>query len=269
MNRWLYFDGIKEHRGSYFVEYRPPVADNQFATLNVILLHQVPWERVTELLDTEIRFWMERYPVPLMVWASNDKEEILRPPDDEGDCLVAWIAPVSGEIVQSWDINDLSDIPASAPPHQDWRTVYADVPVRTDAEVKAEAYEKSLERSRQVWLLKIALMLWLAVIPVGYAIFEFLGPEWLGLIGLIFVIWQALKVALRIWGYTESSAREVVQAEKKRKMEHYFYHCERNPEGFLRLKSENFESDARERVWKEADQLATKTDRQCGTPDGW
>ncbi|MCC5960053.1 MAG: hypothetical protein JJU08_12015 [Rhodobacteraceae bacterium] len=50
-------------------------------------------------------------------------------------------------------------------------------------------------------------------------------------------------------------------AEKKRKMEHYFYHCERNPAGFWRLKSENFESDKRERVRKEADELSNKLDQ--------
>ena len=38
-------------------------------------------------------------------------------------------------------------------------------------------------------------------------------------------------------------------------MEHYFYHCERNPDGFMRLKSENFRDDARERVRQEAEEL--------------
>jgi len=29
----LYFDSVKEHRGAYFVEYQPPVADATFATM--------------------------------------------------------------------------------------------------------------------------------------------------------------------------------------------------------------------------------------------
>lgn len=258
MSQYLYFENIKEDRGSYFVEYQPPVTDSPFATLHLVFLHQISWEHVLEFLDREIQIWMQRYPVPLMVWAYDDKEDTLRPTDSEGDCLVAWLAPTSGEIVQSWNINDLNDFLTQAPAHPDWRTIYADIPARTDAEVKAKAYKRSLEQSRQARLLKISLILWIAVIPAGYAIFELLGPEWLGLVGLIFVLWKALKVALRIWGRTKPSAREVAQAEKKRKMEHYFYHCERNPIGFMRLRSENFESDARERVRKEADELATK-----------
>jgi hypothetical protein len=34
--------------------------------------------------------------------------------------------------------------------------------------------------------------------------------------------------------------------EKERKMAHYFYHCERNPDGFARLRNENFEDDERD-----------------------
>jgi len=40
-------------------------------------------------------------------------------------------------------------------------------------------------------------------------------------------------------------------------MEHYHYHCERNPEGFLRLKLENFEREEREQIQNEAKALKT------------
>jgi hypothetical protein len=38
-------------------------------------------------------------------------------------------------------------------------------------------------------------------------------------------------------------------------MRHHHYHCERNPEGFERLKLENFERWAREEVHAEAKSL--------------
>jgi hypothetical protein len=38
-------------------------------------------------------------------------------------------------------------------------------------------------------------------------------------------------------------------------MNHYFYHCERNPEAFNRLKFENFERDAIERTRDEAEAI--------------
>ncbi len=45
MNGYLYFDRIKEHRGSYFIEYEPPVANSKFATLNLIFLEEIPWQK--------------------------------------------------------------------------------------------------------------------------------------------------------------------------------------------------------------------------------
>jgi hypothetical protein len=42
-------------------------------------------------------------------------------------------------------------------------------------------------------------------------------------------------------------------------MSHYFYHCERNPDGFARLKVENFEREAKERILKEVEALRNKT----------
>lgn len=59
-------------------------------------------------------------------------------------------------------------------------------------------------------------------------------------------------------GAHKVTPREEEKGEKQRKMDHYFYHCERNPDGFARLKIENFEKDAGERVRAEAAALASK-----------
>jgi hypothetical protein len=256
------FSKIKEHRGLYFVEYGPPIPDTDFATLNLIFLQSLPREDVVKYLGDEIRHWIGRYPVPLMVWAFDDKEDILESPDGKERVLVAWNDAATGEVVLSWNIDDLSAHLNSVRPSPDWRTIYTDVSVRTDAEVKQAADQSFRLRVRQVRSLKLLLTLWLAAIPAGYAVFEFFGPGWLALIGLTFVLWKASKTALRIWGRTKPSAKENEKAEKDRKMRHYFYHCERNPDGFLRLKLENFEDDSRERVRKDAKGLAKNSHRQ-------
>ena len=255
MNEIVHFESIKEERELYFVEYQPPVANNEFATLNLIFPTEVAWERVKEALDEEVEHWLQRYSVPLMVWAWDEKEDIIRPPNGCGDSLVAWSSADSGEVVKSRNIERLDDFLRGTPFHPDWRTIYVDIPVRTHAEVKSEARDKLSEQKRQNRLLRVFLTLWLAVIPAGYVVFEFLGPEWLGLIGLVFVMWKALTTSLGIWNLTKASDREEKERDKRSKMEHYFYHCERNPEGFLRLKSENFREDARQRVRDEAEDV--------------
>ena len=255
MDEYLYFESIKENRDSYFVEYQAPVANNAFAILNLMFPSQVAWERVKAILDEEVEHWLRRYSVPLMVWAWDEKEDIIRSPNRHNDCLVAWICADSEEIVKSWNIKDLDQFLKEAPRHPDWRTIYVDIPVRTQAEVTSEARGKLFEQKRRNRLLKVILTLWLAVIPAGYAVFEFLGPIWLGLIGLSFVLYKALRTSFRIWNLSKASGKEERGNEKRSRMEHYFYHCERNPEGFMRLKSENFRDDARERVRQEAEEL--------------
>jgi len=179
MNGYLYFDRIKEHRGSYFIEYEPPVANSKFATLNLIFLEEIPWQKLSDILDKEIRLWISRYPVPLMATAWDEKENILRPNDSAGGSLIAWISPESGEVEQSRDVRDLDRHLEQSIAQPDWREIYTDLKFRTYDEVKAEARGRTLEQARHVKLLKFTLVLWVAVIPAGYAIFEFLGPEWL------------------------------------------------------------------------------------------
>jgi hypothetical protein len=58
-----------------------------------------------------------------------------------------------------------------------------------------------------------------------------------------------------------SSKRDDEKAEKEQKMAHYFYHCEQNPEGFSRLKIENFKVEAIENTRKESEEIRKRQDR--------
>ena len=216
---------------------------------------------VAEFLDEEAEHWLKRYPVPLMIWALDAEENTIVPPNCESDCLTAWISRENGKIIRSRTLRDLEVFLKGAPPEPDWLTIYADVPVRTDAEIKAAARQGLQEQRRQIRSLNIVLILWLAAIPAGIAVFEYLGPEWLSRLVLAFVLWKAWKTGYRIWGRGRPSPKEQEKAEKQRKMAYYFYHCERNPDGFLRLKSENFADDARQQVRKEAEQIADSAKR--------
>jgi len=72
-------------------------------------------------------------------------------------------------------------------------------------------------------------------------------------------LWQAIRTARKLFWRVEPSKSEKEKAEKELKMSHYFYHCERNLEGFARLKIENFEREAKERILKETEDLRNKT----------
>jgi hypothetical protein len=106
--------------------------------------------------------------------------------------------------------------------------------------------ERRAIAARQRGIVRNARLLFLigwVLIPLGIAILGFTN-WWVGFAFLAFAI---LKVAWHLveaygspadWfpGYAEKQKKELM-------MRHYFYHCERNPEGFARLREENFSKE--------------------------
>jgi hypothetical protein len=104
-------------------------------------------------------------------------------------------------------------------------------------------------------LLRLILVAWLALFPAIWAVYEYFGPSWVGFAILMFTLWKAFKTGLIMVGRAKPSKAAQAKMEKERKMQHYFYHCELNPTGFARLKSENFEGDLRQKTLSEAASL--------------
>jgi hypothetical protein len=255
----LYFDAIKENHGSYFVEYQPPVGNNPFATLNLVYAGAFELSEVGKSMRAEMLIWLARYPVPVMISAFDAAENVLQSNGDADDAfLIGWLVPGKNEIASSWKLNELPAFLNDTTSIPDWRTIYKDVPFRTDTEVKANA-QKQLEQTRKQNLrLIIILIVWVAFIPAAWETIKYFGPHWLEFIVYVFALWQAFKAARKLLGRAKLTRIEEEKAEKERKMAHYFYHCERNPAGFARIKVENFEKDISERTRKEAEELAKK-----------
>lgn len=260
MREILYFNPIKENRGSYFVEYRPPVSNNPFAALNLVYTASYDLNSVADSMQAEVAYWLARYPVPIMTWAFDAEENAIRPHGDSDDgLLVGWYAPGTTTLTFAWKIKGLPPFLNDTATIPDWRTIYKDVPFRTDAEVKAKVNQQSTEIRKQTLTLKIILAIWLAVIPAVWAVTQYLGPQWLALAVLMYSLWQTFRAARKLFWPIKPSKSAKDKAETEFKMRHYFYHCERNPQGFARLKIENFERDAKKRILKEAEALRTRT----------
>jgi len=256
----LYFDLIKEDRGSYFVEYQPPVSNNPFATLNLVYPESYDLGSVADTMKAEVAHWLARYPVPIMAWACDAAGNSIRPHGDADDgLLVGWYAPGTATLTYAWKVEGLPPFLNDTTNLPDCRTIYKDVPFHTDAEIKANANREWIKTRKRNLALKVILAIWLAVIPAAWAIIQHLGPEWLAIAVLLYSLWQAFRTARKLFRRVEPSKSEKEKAEKELKMGHYFYHCERNPEGFARLKVESFEREAKERILEEAEALRNKS----------
>jgi hypothetical protein len=141
----------------------------------------------------------------------------------------------------------------------DRRKIFRDISYRTNDDVQASAAEQSRQNRRHSLLLKIIFGIWVCVIPAGLVIFELLGPEWVGLLAATYALSQIWRSWLKISGRHKPTGREKEEEDRKQKMERYYYHCERNLDGFSRLKVENLSKAIRDKNSKEFEAIKPKT----------
>jgi hypothetical protein len=255
MGHDLRFDAIREHRGWYYVEYHPPLSNYRFATLALTIPQDgsTP-EQIAVAMEDELAAWLKRYPVPLMV-SAFDKTGSLLHLEGTRSCahLIGYLHPESFDVVQEWRLVPDKELPDAALDHAYIEEIYADVPSKTSQEIR-EKVEEDAQKMRLGWWI---VFLWAAVVPAFVAILEW-WSDWLGVVVLLYSLAKAIKKALQLLGKWPKSPAERQREDEDLEMRHHHYHCKRNPDGFLRLKMENFERWATEEIQKEAASVKSK-----------
>jgi hypothetical protein len=248
----LFFEARKEDRGWYFVEYQPPASGCRFATLQLVVLEKARSpEDIAASMEAELVIWLERYPIPIMVSAFDDTGSVIGL-DSNRPCshLIGYIEKETHRVVTEWRLLTNDELPNDALDPSYLRKVYSGIPFKTKGQLRKQAEEKA-QQLRLGWWVVFA---WAVLVPAGVAVLEW-WSDWLGIAVLIYSLYKAVEKALRLMvKWPKSKAESQKEAEEAR-MHHHHYHCERNPEGFERLKLENFERWAREEIYKEAQDL--------------
>jgi hypothetical protein len=252
----LYFEKIKEFRDTYFVEYAPPADSFRFAILNLVFYRKTETLNVVDAMEKELKLWITRYRVPLMVFAWDDTESIydlskFRPCNQ----LMGFFDKNKNEICLYWSAVKEDQIPDDALNIEYLKSVNYDVHYETTKE-KQTQIDNRRKKIKTSWFI---FALWLVVVPVIVAFIDVIIPYWLQVLIFVYCVYKAVLVLLELLGKSKKTQKEKDREEKETKMQHYYYHCEQNPEGFLRLKQENFERMAKELIQKEATELKLKT----------
>ncbi len=249
----LYFDRMKESRGTYFVEYYPPVPGHGFAILQLVFTQTVEAEFVVSAMEKEVASWVERYPVTVMASAFDDTGRLIPlAPVRSCNHLMAYAEETGSTVTRVWRLKDGE--PPDRPLDEDrLRHIYSDIPYKTGEQLQQQA-ERHARVLRGGWWV---VFIWLVLCPVTLAVIGFTSV-WVGVAVLLYSLSKAAVQALRLCGKWPKSKRERQRQEEELRMHHHHYHCERNPNAFLQLKSKNFENDERERIRQEAEELETK-----------
>jgi hypothetical protein len=254
----LRFESLKEDRGWYFVEYSPCQGDNWFAIVQVVMIEPSDDEHIAAAVESEAAGWMRRYSVPVMASAFDDTGDLhgledVRP----SSSVIAYMPPDGGEPRLEWRESLWKEIPHSDLDNAALLRVFAGIPVERTSQAKREAQfrkeAKSIRTGRRLAILW--LVMWIVAIPLAWALAQWAGPRWLGTVVFVYCIIKALLQFLRLVGVLKPFRREQERLENQERMEHYYEHCERNPEGFQRLELENLDQEAREQARQEAQGL--------------
>ena len=255
----IIWDDIKRKRNGYLVEYQPSryIPDNKsypLATLHVTFLSQVSLQEAAQTLETEFKEWARLYPTYLMATAWDEAENMIDLASiNHSDHITGFYDPQANEIVMHWGLLDEEKIPQELKEEARLKEVYKGISYRTALDVKrdVEQHVKEVRLGKKIIL--ATLIFWLLV-PLAIEIWGIANP-FISTIIICYSFAKSIIALLKLLGKIKPSAREKEKSEKERKMAHYYHHCEKNPLGFLKLKSENFEQEAREKIKKEAEDL--------------
>ena len=250
MSSKLYFEPIKEKYENYFIEYRPPLHDFLFATLHINYLYDVEAEQVVSDLEKYAMKWVERYPVSVMASAFDMHGALINLKGAGKQSHL--IALNTGKLFKiHWESIPDSAFPTEVLDAEFLLFVYSDIVYRTQDEVT----ESALEKLKPIRRLKVLLLVWGVFIPALIAILGFFSPSWVAVIALLYSLWQAYQKYLLMTGRKTKTERETEKEREELKIRHHHYHCEKNPDAFIRLRSENLKNEAKERIENEFQSL--------------
>lgn len=249
--RRVFRDKIKEHRGKYYVEYNPAIWCSPIAVVNLTFPESVvDVESVRQAMERELEYWLNKYPVPVMVTAWDAKEDMIHVSANDESSLFGYANRQTRQLKKLWGVPRNSELPEDQMNEKHFSLVYDGLPYRSQADTQQKALRDAIARGRIIRL----IVLLVVGVPLLIQIVS-LGIDWIGYVLSGLSISAGLYKLFKAMGWIRPSKQEQLEADKKSKMEHYFFHCEKNPEAFSRLKIDNFEREAIERTRRESEAI--------------
>jgi hypothetical protein len=244
------YEPIKESRGWYFVEYYPPRSGVRFATLYLTITENASQKRIANAMEQEVKGWLKRYPVPLMVSSFDNKGDLYNLSKVRTCNHLIGFWGEDKQIHTYWKLLKDEEIPDIALDQKYVDKLYSGLVYKTYAELDAERHKK-LRQIKTGWVI---FFIWLAVIPAIYAIFEY-SSDFLALVALIYSLYKAVRKGLELTGKWPKSKKAKEHEREEQLKNHYYYHCQMNPEGFRKLMLENLDKMSQNEIAQEAELL--------------
>jgi hypothetical protein len=239
-SRHVFRERIEEERGSYRLTYQPADARSSLATLRLSYREEKPdASSVAKAMELEFERWLKRFPAPTRVSAYDVKERLIQHSVHPAEChLMGYVRRSDDAIVRRWRILEESEMPADQRQPSYLARAYAGLPCRVREEDREKASRDMVTNLKRIGV-AVALMLVIPLLVYGVR----MGVPGLALgLTLLSLVLGGYRTAVFL-GWRNPSVREANRQEREEQMEHCYYHCEKNPEAFARMKAENLERE--------------------------
>jgi hypothetical protein len=247
------YEPIKESRGWYFIEYYPPKNGYRFANLHLVITGDTNPNKIAIAMEQEARIWLKRYPIPIMI-ASFDNTGMLYDLNNtrSSNFLISFFDK-DNKVQFYWESIKNEEMPDTALNQEYVDQLYSNLVYKTDTELNIERrrYFKQLNTGR------IIFFIWIVIIPAIYAIFEY-SSSLLAIVALIYSLYKAIRKGLELIGKWPKSKKDKEHEREEQLKNHYYFHCQMNPEGFRKLKLENFDKMNQNATITEAEALKNR-----------
>jgi hypothetical protein len=241
INPWVKYEKIEEKRNGFYVEYNPVFTGQEFAILSINIYDTKLSGNIKNIAESELEYWALKYPAPIMLMIDNKTDEEWRTKDKIGHSFLLGY-PKLGKVILHWDEYPKAEEPDIDLSKESLAKIYSGLNYFTYEEVVAK--QKIEVKGRK--LLLLVLTLWACVIPALIAFLGWSNPI-VSLIALAYSWYVAFNKGMKLWGRKKKSDKDLAKEKEQLAKDHHHYHCQLNPDAFLRLKNENFKKERLEK----------------------
>ncbi len=249
INPWVKYEKIEEKRNGFYVEYTPVFTGQEFAILKVNIYDKKLSGNIKNIAESELEYWALKYLAPIMLMIDNKTDEEWRTKDKIGHSFLLGY-PKLGNIILHWDEYPKAEEPDIDLSKESLAKIYSGLNYSTYEEVVAK--QKIEAKGRK--LLLLILTLWACVIPALIAFLGWSNPI-VSLIALAYSWYVAFNKGMKLWGRKKKSDKDLAKEKEQLAKDHHHYHCQLNPDAFLRLKNENFKKEHLEKEKTKIDSM--------------
>lgn len=231
--------------------------DINYAVLDIYFTSDLGFEEIASIMENELTLWITKYPVPTLVYPLDKTEDTISIGSiRKGDFLMGYVDDTSKNIAETWgdyaklihskNIKHITD--------EKLNSLYRGLAFKTIDDQIKESNEEIRTKHKIKRFMDVYFFSWLLVsILILVAGFK---SYLVGVLAFLYSLYQLYKKARSFKGH--KTAKQLEDAKKKLEMDHYYYHCELNPKGFLRLKQENSEKMSQDKLRNQKEAIEAK-----------